>query len=79
MESAMTVIFDASPIGTVGYVLAEPVDPTDKEAYRRIELVSSALGERDHVMEDIVGCLLDHSDATAGATDWHSTRLLPSG
>jgi hypothetical protein len=29
-------------IERVGYVLAEPVDPTDREAYRRIQLVSSA-------------------------------------
>jgi hypothetical protein len=44
-------------IGTVGYVLAEPVDPTDREAYRRIELVSSAFGERDHLKEDIIAYL----------------------
>ncbi len=44
-------------IGTIGYVLAEPVDPTDKEAYRRIELVSSAFGERDHLKEDIIAYL----------------------
>ena len=41
-------------IGTVGYVLAEPVDPADREAYRRIELVSSAFGERDHLKDEII-------------------------
>ncbi|KAB1110012.1 hypothetical protein NOJ05_30640 [Neorhizobium galegae] len=44
-------------IGTIGYVLAEPVDPTDREAYRRIELVSSAFGERDHLKADIIAYL----------------------
>ncbi|MDR6820414.1 hypothetical protein J2X76_005611 [Neorhizobium sp. 2083] len=44
-------------VGKIGYVLAEPVDPTDKEAYRRIELVSSAFGERDHLKEDIIAYL----------------------
>ncbi|CDZ27778.1 hypothetical protein [Neorhizobium galegae] len=44
-------------IGTIGYVLAEPVDPTDREAYRRIELVSSAFGERDHLKDDIIAYL----------------------
>jgi hypothetical protein len=34
----------------VGYVVAEPVDPNDKEAERRIELVSKAFGERDHLI-----------------------------
>lgn len=32
-------------IGTVGHVLAEPVDPDQGEAYARIELVSEAFGE----------------------------------
>lgn len=44
-------------IGDIGYVLAEPVVPTDKEAYRRIELVSSAFGERDHLKGDIIAYL----------------------
>jgi hypothetical protein len=44
-------------IGTVGYVVAEPVDPTDEEAYRRIELVSKAFGERDHLKYEIVAYL----------------------
>jgi hypothetical protein len=44
-------------IGTVGYVVAEPVDPTDKEAYRRIELVSKAFGERGHLKYEIVAYL----------------------
>ncbi|WP_105435669.1 hypothetical protein [Neorhizobium tomejilense] len=41
-------------IGTTGYVVVEPVDPTDREAYRRIELVSSAFGERDHLKDEII-------------------------
>jgi transcriptional regulator NrdR family protein len=44
-------------IGTIGYVVVEPVDPTDKEAYRRIALVSSAFGDRDHLKEDIIAYL----------------------
>lgn len=44
-------------IGNIGYVLAEPVDPTEKDAYRRIELVSSAFGERDHLKDEIIACL----------------------
>lgn len=44
-------------IGTVGYVLAEPVDIDDAEAYARIELVSEAFGERDHLKEDIIAYL----------------------
>ncbi|CDZ66609.1 Hypothetical protein NGAL_HAMBI2605_48850 [Neorhizobium galegae bv. orientalis] len=44
-------------IGTVGYVLAEPVDPEDGEAYARIELVSESFGERDHLKEDIIAYL----------------------
>lgn len=44
-------------IGTVGYVLAEPVDLDDGEAYARIELVSEAFGERDHLKEDIIAYL----------------------
>ncbi len=30
-------------IGTIGYLLAEPVDPADRETHRRIELVSSGI------------------------------------
>ncbi|WP_037088627.1 hypothetical protein [Neorhizobium vignae] len=44
-------------IGTVGYVVAEPVDPDDKEADRRIELVSRAFGERDHLKHEIIAYL----------------------
>jgi len=44
-------------IGKIGYVLAEPVDPTDKDAYRRIELVSLAFGGRDHLKEEIIAYL----------------------
>ncbi|KAB1122056.1 hypothetical protein [Neorhizobium galegae] len=44
-------------IGTTGYVVAEPVDPTDREAYGRIALVSSAFGERDHLKDEIIAYL----------------------
>ncbi|CAN7282135.1 hypothetical protein [Neorhizobium tomejilense] len=44
-------------IGTTGYVVVEPADPTDREAYRRIELVSSAFGERDHLKGEIIAYL----------------------
>ncbi|CDZ51693.1 Hypothetical protein NGAL_HAMBI2427_42750 [Neorhizobium galegae bv. orientalis] len=44
-------------MGTIGYVLAEPVNPTDRDAYRRIELVSSAFGERNHLKDEIIACL----------------------
>jgi hypothetical protein len=44
-------------IVTVGYVLAEPADPTDREACPRIEFVSSAFGERDHVKSELIAYL----------------------
>jgi hypothetical protein len=36
-------------MGMVGYVLAEPVDLSDRDACRRIEAASLAFGERDHL------------------------------
>ncbi|CAN7623353.1 hypothetical protein [Neorhizobium sp. LjRoot104] len=61
IEAFVTAMIEAGSnvqvVGTIGYVVAEPVDPTDREAYGRIALVSSAFGERDHLKDEIIAYL----------------------
>jgi hypothetical protein len=61
IEAFVTAMIEAGSnvqaIGSIGYAVVEPVDPTDKEAYRRIELVSAAFGERDHLKDEIIAYL----------------------
>ncbi|TBA63923.1 hypothetical protein [Rhizobium ruizarguesonis] len=48
---------DIAAIGQIGYVLAEPVDPTDDEAWHRIGRVAEAFGDVSHLKEDIIAYL----------------------
>ncbi len=44
-------------VGKIGYVLAEPVDRDNAEAYARIEFLSEAFGERGPLKDDIIAYL----------------------
>jgi hypothetical protein len=48
---------NAQAIGTTGYVIAEPVDLDDLDAYSRIEAVSKRFPDRASMKQDIIACL----------------------
>lgn len=44
-------------IGWIGYVIVEPVDPDDEEAWHRISRVADAFGDVTHLKDDIIAYL----------------------
>ena len=44
-------------IGSIGYVMAEPDDPDDEEAWFRISRVASAFGDVTSLKRDIIAYL----------------------
>ncbi|WP_208246226.1 hypothetical protein WGT02_32850 (plasmid) [Rhizobium sp. T1470] len=48
---------DIAAVGRIGYVTVEPVDPTDDEAWHRIDRVAATFGDVSHLQDDIIAYL----------------------
>lgn len=44
-------------IGWIGYVIVEPVDPSDEEAWHRVSRVADAFGDVKELKDDIIAYL----------------------